>query len=73
MLDTACMADHGFLYDPEFVLSAGLAAQHAGLTDAQYAAFQVALTGPGAPGPYDWRTAGCQGRSVHLTGQDAAD
>ena len=73
VLDTGCMAEHGFLYDPEFDHSAGLAAQKVGLTAAQYQAFQDALYGPQTGAAYDWRTAGCHGRSVHLTGQDGAN
>lgn len=73
VLDASCMADHGFRYDPEFEHDAGVAAQHAGLTDEQYAAFQVAEYGSDTNLPYDWRTAGCHGRSVHLTGQDGKD
>jgi hypothetical protein len=73
VLDTHCMADHGFLYDAQFEYSASLADQRAGMTDAQYAAYQAAMDGPPRSGPYDWRTAGCHGRSVHLTGQDDAN
>jgi hypothetical protein len=73
VLDTSCMAEHGFLYDPEFDSSAGLAAQKVGLTAAQYQAFQDAYYGPQTGAAYDWRTAGCHGRSVHLTGQDDAN
>lgn len=72
VLDTRCMADHGFLYDAEFDHSAGAAARRAGMTDAQYAAYDAAMYGPPSDAPYDWRTAGCHGRSVHLTGQDDA-
>jgi hypothetical protein len=70
VLDASCMAGQGFLHDPEFMRAAGVAEKHAGLSDAQYQAYQVALYGPETTAPYDWRTAGCHGRSVHLTGQD---
>ncbi|GAA4736189.1 hypothetical protein GCM10025783_02850 [Amnibacterium soli] len=73
VLDTHCMAEHGFIYDAQFEYSASLAAQRAGMTDAQYAAYQVAMDGPPRSGPYDWRTAGCHGLSVHVTGQDHAN
>jgi hypothetical protein len=73
VLDTACMADHGFRYDAEFEYSAGTAAERAGMTAAQSAAWQAAMYGPPSDAPYDWRTAGCHGRSVHLTGQDGKD
>lgn len=72
VLDTQCMADHGFIDDPELTYSAP-ASDRVGLTDAQYAAYEVALYGPKTDAPYDWRTAGCHGRSVHLTGQDGKD
>jgi hypothetical protein len=70
VLDASCMAEHGYRYDPEFARSGGSAAQHVGLTDAQYADFHDALWGPQTDLPYTWQTAGCHGRSVHLTGQD---
>lgn len=73
VLDTQCMADHGFLYDMEFERSAGTAASNAGMTKAQADAWQAAMYGPPSDAPYDWRTAGCHGRSVHLTGQDGKD
>jgi hypothetical protein len=67
ILDRDCMADHGFLYDPEL----GLAAP-SGLSSSDRAAYEVALLGPASDAPYDWRTAGCHGASVHATGQDGA-
>jgi hypothetical protein len=72
VLDTACMKDAGFIWDPEFNYHSGLAAEHAGMTDAQAEAYDVAEDGPQTDLPYDWRTAGCHGRSVHVTGQDDA-
>ena len=65
ILDRDCMAEHGFLYDPE----QGLATP-SGLTAADRTAYEVALLGPSTSAPYDWRTAGCHGASVHETGQD---
>lgn len=69
-LDIGCMARAGFLYDP--ITNAEQDAEGVGLTDAQRAAYAAALYGPPTSAPYDWRTAGCHGRSVHLTGQDDA-
>lgn len=73
VLDIRCMAQHGFLYDPEFEYRSGLAAMRAGMTDAQYAAYTAAMYGLPTDAPYDWRTAGCHGLSVHVTGQDTAN
>lgn len=70
-LDIRCMARKGFLEDPtnpslqEHEVSAD-----DGLTQQQADAYSVAMYGPPTDAPYDWRTAGCHGRSVHLTGQD---
>lgn len=72
VLDTTCMAEHGFLHDPELGYREGIGAERTGMTDAQYAAYRIAEYGPQTDAPYDWRTAGCHGRSVHLTGQDDA-
>ena len=73
VLDTRCMADHGFVYDMEFERSAGTSAATAGMTAAQASAWEAAMYGPPSDAAYDWRTAGCHGRSVHLTGQDDAN
>ncbi|RIX28482.1 hypothetical protein [Amnibacterium setariae] len=70
VLDMHCMAGKGFLYDPVYEHAHGIAT--AGMTAAQKAAFSDAYYGPQTDQPYDWRTAGCHGRSVHLMGQDDA-
>src|SRR5439155_25075510 len=59
VLDTACMAEHGFRFDPEFDRSASYAETQQGMTAEQFQAFQDALYGPQTGQPYDWRTAGC--------------
>lgn len=68
ILDRDCMAAQGFLYDP---VQGGTTPGGMAASDA--AAYEVALYGPKTDAPYDWRTAGCHGRSVHLTGQDHAN
>ncbi|MFD1720441.1 hypothetical protein [Amnibacterium endophyticum] len=69
-----CMAEQGFLYDPVAEMRGGEAASRDdGLTAQQEAAFEVAMYGPDTSGPYDWRTAGCNGLAVHETGQDHAN
>lgn len=68
--DIQCMAEHGFVFDPEGEQSSG--ANPPGLTADQQIAFNDALDGPRTDASYDWRTAGCHGRSVHLAGQDNA-
>lgn len=63
-----CMARRGFLYDP---LSETVDIRS--LPRDEQKAMQVAAGGPRTDGPYDWRTAGCHGLAVHLTGQDGKD
>ena len=74
-LDIQCMASKGYLYDPigqqrDDAHPAGQA--DTGLTPSQLRGYQIAFFGAPSDGPYDWRTAGCHGRSVHETGQDDA-
>ena len=72
-LDIRCMASQGYLYDPiRDAQDEGRTAGDGGLTTQQLRGFNTALWGPPSDGPYDWRTAGCHGRSVHETGQDNA-
>ena len=63
-----CMAKRGFLYDP--ILET---IDVTSLTLAQQKAMAVALGGPRTDAPYNWRTAGCVGLAVHLTGMDGKD
>lgn len=63
---THCMAGKGFLYDPERLYTHPVAVVPAGHEQA----YEEALDGPASSGPYDWRTAGCDGLAVHETGQD---
>lgn len=69
-----CMAEHGYLYDPTFEGSQGLELGRTwGLTTKQLQGYREALWGSNLTAPtrpYDWRDAGCDGRAVHLTGQD---
>lgn len=69
----ACMAQHGYLYDPIEEYSADLRAGHSGMSAADEAAFDEAEHGPTSSGAYDWRTAGCDGLAVHETGMDGQD
>lgn len=62
-----CMAQRGFLYDPIADTD-----DIQTLPARERAAFYVTEYGPVSSGPYDWHTAGCHGRAVHLTGQDGA-
>lgn len=62
-----CMAERGFLYDPTSTVD-----DIQRLPMKQRKAFYVAEYGPDTDAAYDWRTAGCHGRAVHLTGQDDA-
>jgi hypothetical protein len=73
--DIRCMAGKGYLYDPidqaddDRTTGVGLSTLSAG----QRNGFQVALDGPATDAPYDWRTAGCHGASVHAAGKDHAN
>jgi hypothetical protein len=72
-LDIQCMAGKGFLDDPTNPSVESHPVSTAdGLTAKQAHAYVVAMDGPETDAPYDWRTAGCHGRSVHVTGQDNA-
>jgi hypothetical protein len=72
-LDIRCMARKGFLEDPTNPsVQMREIGEGDGLTKRQLAAYEAALYGPPTDAPYDWRTAGCHGRSVHLMGQDDA-
>lgn len=73
-LDIQCMAEHGYLYDPTATTNTDRVynAPYRGLTDAEQKGYDTAYWGPDSIAPYNWRTAGCHGRSVHLTGQDDA-
>lgn len=72
-LDIGCMADKGYVYDPIAEHRDGEAGSASdGLTAAQRAGYAVAMYGPETDAPYDWRTAGCHGLSVHETGMDDA-
>ncbi len=70
-LDMQCMAKQGFVYDP--TARGGEPGASSGLTAAQQDAYEVAMYGPRTDQPYDWRTAGCHGASVHETGMDDAN
>lgn len=72
-LKVQCMAVHGYLYDPTFDGSQGLElGKRWGLTPKQLKGYRTTLWGLSlnSSKPYDWRTAGCDGQAVHLTGQD---
>ncbi len=72
-LKVQCMAAHGYLYDPTFDGSQGLELGKTwGLTAKQLQGYRSALWGQNlnSSKPYNWRTAGCWGEAVHLTGQD---
>jgi hypothetical protein len=72
-LTIQCMAARGFLYDPTLDGSQGLERGKTwGLTQHQLQGYRLALWGQNVSSskPYNWRTAGCHGQSVHLTGQD---
>jgi hypothetical protein len=75
-LTIQCMAGQGYLYDPTFEGNQGLERGKTwGLTPKQLQGYRAALWGANLTTvlrPYDWRKAGCDGRSVHLTGQDDA-
>lgn len=72
-LTIQCMAAQGYLYDPTFEGVQGLERGKTwGLTPKQLLGYRTALWGTESSKPYNWRTAGCHGRSVHLTGQDDA-
>ncbi|MGN6741723.1 MAG: hypothetical protein ACTHJL_00295 [Amnibacterium sp.] len=69
--DIECMAAKGYVYDP--IAEQQGRTPDRGLTADQLKAFDERLWGPPSSAPYDWRTAGCHGRSVHLAGQDHAN
>ncbi|HEY8318896.1 MAG TPA: hypothetical protein VIG76_08700 [Amnibacterium sp.] len=72
-LDKQCMASKGYLFDPISVgRGTGTTYGDSGLTPEQLQGYQEAMYGPSTDAPYDWRTAGCHGLSVHETGQDNA-
>lgn len=72
VIQSRCMQQHGFVYDPIYERTADLRAGHSGMTAAHEAAWDEALDGPETTAAYDWRTAGCRGLAVHQTGQDDA-
>ena len=72
-LKVQCMAEQGYLYDPTFDGSQELELGKTwGLTPKQLKGYRTALWGLNlnSSKPYNWRTAGCDGQAVHLTGQD---
>lgn len=72
-LKIQCMAELGYLYDPTFDGSPGLELGKTwGLTLKQLEGYRTALWGlnSNSSTPDNWRTAGCDGEAVHLTGQD---
>jgi hypothetical protein len=73
VLDTRCMAEHGFLYDAEFEYTHGVVGVRNGMSADQYARYDEAEHGPQTDAPYDWRSAGCHGLSVHAMQKDDAN
>jgi hypothetical protein len=72
-LDKQCMATKGYLFDPiSQANETATSVADSGLTAEQLQGYQDAMYGPQTDAPYDWRTAGCHGISVHETGQDNA-